>query len=109
MSSVQSESKCEWCSESFPGGRRGAHMKRFCSEECKTAFHTATRRYGERCLRAGRITVAELRALSPQGTTKEPPDPNVSGKSLGEAHEATYTTDESEGPLPFHFEDQQHD
>ncbi len=109
MSGAQNEIKCEWCFESFVGGRRGAHIKRFCSTECKTAYHTAARRFGEKCLSDGRVTVSELRALSPPRTTKEQPDSNVSDKSLVDANEATYTTDDGEGPLPFHFEDQQHD
>ena len=92
MVSGQSESHCVWCGESFVARRRGAHVKRFCSPDCKSAYHNAARRYGELCLAQGRVSLDELKALSSSYTTEERPDSNLDARSPSEKQVASCTT-----------------
>jgi glutamate/tyrosine decarboxylase-like PLP-dependent enzyme len=52
---------CRWCGRLARPSRHGS-PRVFCSPRCRVAFHSAARRWSERLLAAGRITVADLRA-----------------------------------------------
>jgi hypothetical protein len=51
---------CQWCERPFQA-RRGGSPQRFCGAGCRTAFWTALRRWGERAIAAGILTVADIR------------------------------------------------
>ncbi len=54
---------CGWCSRTFQAKAVGAHRKKFCSNQCRAAYHKATRRYGELAVERGEATVDDLKAL----------------------------------------------
>ncbi len=60
---------CDWCGVQFMAATVGAHRKRFCSARCKNRFHTAARRWVERALTDGRLSLNDLRAPSASFTT----------------------------------------
>jgi len=51
---------CLWCGRPF-SVRRGGSPKRFCSAAHRTAFWSALRRWGERAVAAGILTVGDIR------------------------------------------------
>jgi hypothetical protein len=51
---------CLWCGRSFPA-RRGGSPKRFCSAAHRVEFWSALRRWGERAVAAGALTVDQIR------------------------------------------------
>ncbi len=53
---------CPWCDQPFEAKLIGAHKKRFCSPECKGAFHTALRKWGQQALNDGHISITDLRS-----------------------------------------------
>ena len=60
---------CLWCEAEFVAKKVGANPKRFCSPKCKTAFHTAARRWAERALADGFLCVSDLRDPAASYTT----------------------------------------
>jgi hypothetical protein len=73
---------CLWCGQVFTLRRgSGGSPQRFCSSACRTAFHSACRRWAERVVAAGRLTVAALRGGNAaactllSGSGSAPPDP----------------------------------
>ena len=63
--------KCQWCGEPFPARKVGAHDKKFCSAACKNRYHTASRKWVQRALALGLLSVADLKAAQPSCTTRE--------------------------------------
>jgi hypothetical protein len=68
---------CTWCSEQFKV-RRGGSPQRFCSVRCRTAFWSAMRRWAERALAAGTVSIDALRdgrleACTLRGREEGPP------------------------------------
>jgi hypothetical protein len=59
---------CRWCGRAFIE-RRGGSPQVFCRSGCRTAFHTAGRRWAERAVAAGVLTVAELRDIPAEACT----------------------------------------
>src|ERR1051325_1260410 len=59
---------CLWCDEPLAGGRRGS-PKVVCSSICRGRFHTASRRWAEREVRSGRLSVADIRKEAPKACT----------------------------------------
>jgi hypothetical protein len=59
---------CLWCACSFEP-RRGGTPQRFCGVECRTAFWSALRRWGERAVAAGILTIADLQSDSAPACT----------------------------------------
>jgi hypothetical protein len=59
---------CRWCERPFQV-RRGGSPQRFCGPGCRTAFWSALRRWGERAIAAGIITVADVRDGDPTACT----------------------------------------
>jgi hypothetical protein len=65
-----SGASCLWCGSPFLPRKLGAHQKRFCSPQCRGAFHTAARRWAEQALVRGDISVSDLKAPVPSCTTE---------------------------------------
>ena len=57
---------CLWCSALLPAGRGRGSQRRFCSTDCRSAFHTAARRWALAEIAAGRLTVAQLKECRPE-------------------------------------------
>jgi hypothetical protein len=51
---------CLWCDRTFQP-RRGGSRQRFCSARYRAEFHSAARRFAERGIAAGVLTVADTR------------------------------------------------
>ncbi len=60
---------CLWCGAEFLAKTVGAHRKRFCSTRCRNFFHSAARRWVERALADGRLSLNDLGAPSASCTT----------------------------------------
>jgi hypothetical protein len=68
-----SDGACLWCGHPFRA-RRGGSPQRFCRARCRTAFWSALRRWGERAIAAGTLTVTDLRnGLRQRARCKESP------------------------------------
>ncbi len=53
---------CDWCEEPFTARTgRGGPDQRFCSDECRSAFHRTLRRWARREFEAGRVPMCDLR------------------------------------------------
>jgi len=52
---------CLWCPTPLPAERGRGSARRFCSTDCRQAFHTAARRHALAEIEAGRLTVARLK------------------------------------------------
>ena len=50
---------CQWCERPFPA-RRGGSPQRFCRSSCRIAFWSALRRWGERAVAAGMLSLVGL-------------------------------------------------
>ena len=53
-------SVCPWCKRAFPA-RRGGSPKRFCCAAHKTAFWSAARRWAEKAVVSGLLSVDDIR------------------------------------------------
>jgi hypothetical protein len=62
---------CQWCDEPFRA-RRGGSPQRFCGARCRSAFWTALRRWGERAVAAGILTIDDIRSGDPAACTLLP-------------------------------------
>ena len=60
VNATSASTACIWCGRPFPT-RRGGSPKRFCSAIHRTAFWSALRRWGERAVASGILTVADVR------------------------------------------------
>ena len=56
---------CQWCEGPFRA-RRGGSPQRFCSSKCRSAFWTALRRWGERAVAAGVLSLDQIREGAPE-------------------------------------------
>lgn len=52
---------CLWCGSGFEPRRDGGKAQRFCSPDCRLAFHRAARLWAIAAIDAGTLTVAALR------------------------------------------------
>jgi hypothetical protein len=52
---------CGWCEQPFRP-RHGGSPQRFCGSKCRTAFWSALRRWGERAVAAGILTITDIRS-----------------------------------------------
>jgi hypothetical protein len=76
---VAGETKCLWCNNRFTP-RRGGSPQRFCSAEHRSLFWSALRRWAERTLAAGVLTIADIRggtACTLPGAAISPPPPSA--------------------------------
>jgi hypothetical protein len=62
---------CRWCGRACRL-RRGGSPQVFCGPACRTAFHTATRRWAESAVDAGFLTVDHIRNGDPAACTLLP-------------------------------------
>ena len=62
---------CLWCEGEFKR-RKGGSPQRFCNSKHRDAFHSAGRRYAERAVLGGLLTVPDLRNGSPEACTLLP-------------------------------------
>ena len=60
--------RCLWCGRAFVA-RRGGSPQRFCRARCRTAFWSALRRWGERAVAAGILTIGDIRTGDPAPCT----------------------------------------
>lgn len=58
--SAMAEATCLWCQRPFEP-RRGGSRQRFCRPRHRIEFHTAARRWAERAVVSGTLTIASLR------------------------------------------------
>lgn len=63
-----SKSECLWCGRTFAPGRSGS-PKRFCGAGHRGAFHTAARRFAERAIAAGTVSISALKGGDLQACT----------------------------------------
>ncbi len=61
--------RCLWCARPFTVRKVGAHAKKFCSVPCKNRYHTAARRWVQRAITDGQLSVHDLKALDASCTT----------------------------------------
>ena len=59
---------CRWCGRACQV-RRGGSPRLFCTLGCRTAFHTAARRWAEQAVASGTLAIAELRRNDPAACT----------------------------------------
>ena len=52
---------CIWCDTPFERRTTGGSPQRYCSADCRLAFHLAARRWAEKAVVDGVLTAAELR------------------------------------------------
>jgi hypothetical protein len=62
------ETGCVWCGRLF-GARRGGSRQIFCCSRHRHAFHSAARRWAERAVAAGTLTVDHIRINDPAACT----------------------------------------
>ena len=72
--------RCLWCRRAFVA-HRGGSPQRFCRARCRTAFWSALRRWGERAVVAGILTIDDIRTGDPAACMLLWGD--VSAKSVG--------------------------
>jgi len=65
---VSDPAACLWCGGSFEP-HRGGSPQRFCGPECRAAFWTALRRWGDQAIADGVLTIAELKDGAPAACT----------------------------------------
>jgi hypothetical protein len=51
---------CPWCEKPFRA-RRGGSPQRFCGAKCRSAFWSALRRWGDRAVATGILSIADIR------------------------------------------------
>ena|SRR6516165_10699462 len=59
---------CPWCKAPFRP-RRGGSPQRFCGSKCRTEFWIALRRWGERAISVGILTIADIKNDDPAACT----------------------------------------
>ena len=90
--SAMAEATCLWCEKPFPP-RRGGSPQRFCSAKHRSLFWSALRRWGERTVAAGILTIADIRNSDPTactlpGAAISPPPLSQGGVQPGEVLDA---------------------
>lgn len=88
--------KCSWCGQDLQP-RRGGSPQRFCSAKHRSLFWSALRRWGERAIAAGTLTIAEVKNGAVGACTlpqcSDPPSPLP---DIGRSHNAS-----ADAPLRF--------
>jgi hypothetical protein len=65
------EVRCLWCQKQFEP-RRGGSPQRFCRSSCRMAFWSALRRWGERAVAAGVLSLDQIRNGAAEACTLLP-------------------------------------
>ena len=63
---------CPWCDGPMTPRTTGGSQKRFCSTRCRSAFHTAARRFVDAGIRSGALTVDQVRNAPQSAYTLQP-------------------------------------
>jgi hypothetical protein len=58
---------CLWCKTPFSPRKTGGSAQRFCSKDCRAAFHTAARRWAIQAIDDSRLDVVDLKPKPKQG------------------------------------------
>ena len=74
---------CLWCGRSFTA-RRGGSPQRFCRARCRTAFWSALRRWAERAVASGALTIDHIRNADPAACMLVPDDISSAPAPLGQ-------------------------
>lgn len=80
---------CLWCGRSFVP-RRGGSEQRFCSPRHRHEFHVAARRFAERAIAAGSLTIEDLKNGDAAACTLHVGG-NSASPALGQARDAAMT------------------
>ena len=77
---------CLWCTRRFEARRRAGSRQTFRCSRCRIGFHSAARRWAERAVARGALTVVELRngiseACTPQRHKEDPVPMSGTGSS----------------------------
>jgi hypothetical protein len=57
----ETSTSCQWCARPFQARRSGGSPRRFCCTKCRTMFWSALRRWGDRAIADGILTIADLK------------------------------------------------
>jgi len=66
------DARCPWCNQPFRVRARRGSPQTFCSPGCRAAFWSAARRWGERAVKTGLLTVDDLKNGDPKACTLLP-------------------------------------
>ena len=84
MTTQETSTSCRWCGRPFRA-RQGGSPQRFCGARCRTMFWSALRRWGERAVAGGFVTIDAIKngdpaacmlprtTMSPPSVAEEPP------------------------------------
>jgi endogenous inhibitor of DNA gyrase (YacG/DUF329 family) len=64
MTTQETSTSCPWCERPFRA-RQGGSPQRFCRARCRTMFWSALRRWGERAVAAGFLTIDAVKNGDP--------------------------------------------
>ena len=77
METIQSATKpalCQWCENPFPPRMVGGHTKKFCSAQCRNHYHASARKWVQKAVSVGLLSVADLKVVqascTKQGSAK---------------------------------------
>ena len=74
METIQSATKlalCQWCETPFLPKAVGGHIKKFCSAQCRNLYHAAARKWVQRAVSVGLLSIADLKVAQASCTTQE--------------------------------------
>ena len=54
--------RCLWCAKQFPPRTVGGHEKKFCSGDCKNSSHSGLRRWAQRAIDLGQVSISDLKS-----------------------------------------------
>lgn len=60
---------CTWCGRRFSPRRNGGSRQRFCGQEHRSKFWASARRWGERAVTTGVVSVADIQSAVPAACT----------------------------------------
>ena len=66
MTTQETSTSCRWCERPFRA-RQGGSPQRFCGARCRMMFWSALRRWGERAVAAGILTIADIKGSAQHG------------------------------------------
>ncbi len=61
---------CPWCAAPFTAKKVGAHQKKFCSPRCKNRYHAAARKWVQKAIGVGLISIVDLKAAEASCTRR---------------------------------------